>query len=137
MTRKPSVNRRLTPDEIRTCHEMVAAGASRAQMAERIGLPTWVLDVRRADDLSGLPNRRGRGGGKYIRGHVDDPREIERRRDEVRSRWDPQEREFRAGRGLLPENYKPKGIGRGWAAAPVRGVISSQQMRAANDPRYW
>lgn len=94
-----SGNRLFTFDELQAVEQMWADGATRAQIADTIGVEIWVLDARRVDQLKHLPAARGRNGGKYNRRRSisDDPTpeeqaEHEQRRLEVQSRWDEETR---------------------------------------------
>lgn len=135
---RPSPNRRLTEDEIKLVKELYAARASRAEIAARLGLPVWVLDVRRGDDLKDLPSRRGQGGGCYTRGKVTyDPKDIAARIREVQATWTEEERDFRLHRGPLPVSYQRLRPTQRWADSPPRGMIRERDLRDSSDPRYW
>ena len=88
-------NRLFTFDELTTVEQMWNDGATRAQIADAVGVQIWVLDERRRDQLRHLPKERGRNGGRYCRkSRRGDPdpspeemAEIEARRLEVQSWW--------------------------------------------------
>lgn len=143
MSNRPSANRLLSEEEVHLAQQLWEGGSSRKQIADTIGIPVWVFDIRRGDQLLHLKKCQGRGGGSWDRGisrdgkpHRDELAAIDRRREEVRDSWSMQERAFRRGYGLLPENYKPRSS-RTWSIEPVRGSIPTSAIDAANNPRMW
>lgn len=91
-------NRLLTFEEVEKVADMWQEGATRAEIAGKLEIAIWVLDVRRTDQLKHLPRRQGMRGGSYSRKYdQNDPpaevvAEIEQRMADVRAGWDEQTR---------------------------------------------
>jgi len=121
-----------TDEQVATIEREWAAGATMSAVAAAAGMPPWRVEQLRVIGRVNCPRRQqGLGGGKYSRSQVDDPEEIDRRRDAVRASWPPDEADRRR-RGILPNDDRqisePRAEGR---------VIRMRDVRAGVDPRSW